>query len=59
MIAEIILTMALQMFPVQLPMTEKAYNDLHSIDLTEYESIEQAAAEWYYANAVENKWEDN
>lgn len=54
MIAELVLTIALEMFPVQLPMTEKAYNDLQTIEVANPET----AAEWFYRNKEENKWLD-
>ena len=54
MIAELVLTLALEMFPVQLPMTEKAYNDLQTIEV----ASPKTAAEWFYRNKEENKWLD-
>ena len=54
MIAELVLTLALEMFPIQLPMTEKAYNDLQTIEVAN----RQNAYEWYYRNKEENKWLD-
>jgi hypothetical protein len=52
MIAELVLTLALEMFPIQLPMTENAYNDLQTIEV----ASPKTAAEWYYRNKEENKW---
>lgn len=54
MIAELVLTLALEMFPIQLPMTEKAYNDLQTIEVAN----PKTAAEWFYRNKEENKWLD-
>ena len=54
MIAELVLILALEMFPIQLPMTEKAYNDLQTIEVAN----QQTAAEWFYRNKEENKWLD-
>ena len=54
MIAELVLTLALEMFPIQLPMTEKAYNDLQTIEV----ASPKTAAEWFYENKEENKWLD-
>lgn len=54
MIAELVLTLALEMFPVQLPMTEKAYNDLQTIEVAN----PKTAAEWFHRNKEENKWLD-
>lgn len=52
MIAELVLTLALEMFSIQLPMTENAYNDLQTIEVAN----QQTAAEWYFRNKEENKW---
>lgn len=52
MIAELVLTLALEMFPIQLPMTEKAYNDLQTIEVAN----PKTAADWFYRNKEENKW---
>lgn len=54
MIAELVLTLALEMFPIQLPMTEKVYNDLQTIEVAN----PKTAAEWFYRNKEENKWLD-
>lgn len=54
MIAELVLTLALEMFPIQLPMTEKAYNDLQTIEVAN----PKTAADWFYRNKEENKWLD-
>lgn len=54
MIAELVLTLALAMFPVQLPMTENAYNDLQTIEA----ASPKTATEWFYRNKEENKWLD-
>ena len=54
MIAELVLTLALQMFPIQLPMTENAYNDLQAIEV----ASPKTATEWFYRNKEENKWLD-
>lgn len=54
MIAELVLTLALAMFPIQLPMTEKAYNDLQTIEVANTKT----AADWFYRNKEENKWLD-
>ena len=55
MIAELVLTLALEMFPIQLPMTEKAYNDLQTIEVAN----PKTAADWFYKNKEENKWRMN
>lgn len=54
MIADLILTMALEMFPIQLPMTKAAYDDLQTIEVAN----RQNAVEWFYRNKEENKWLD-
>ena len=54
MIAELVLTLALEMFPIQLPMTENAYNDLQTIEVAN----PKTAADWFYRNKEENKWLD-
>lgn len=54
MIAELVLTLALEMFPIQLPMTKNAYNDLQTIEVANPET----AAEWFYENKEENQWLD-
>ena len=65
MVAELVLTLVLEMFTIQLQMTEKAYNDLQTIEVAnpnDLQTIEVAnpktATEWFYINKEENKWLD-
>ena len=54
MVAELVLTLVLEMFTIQLQMTEKAYNDLQTIEVAN----PKTATEWFYRNKEENKWLD-